>query len=67
MSKCNSLVGEIMGHKYSPRYDYGSSNVENVRGSSAQEVIEFIRATRPATYAYDICERCGHIIKRATE
>ena len=64
MSKCNSLVGEIMGHKYSPRFDYGESNLENVKARTAQEAIAFVHATKPETYVYDICERCGHIIKR---
>ena len=58
--KCST----ILGHKYEPRYSYGSPSkieVENVRENG---LVRLLEASKPRTYIYDICIRCGHTISK---
>jgi hypothetical protein len=62
MSKCQGLIGLLQGHKFEPRYSAGSPTcVPNgtVWGESVRHTIAIIEASKPKTYCYDICVRCG--------
>lgn len=53
------------GHRYEARYDSGVPTLKNVRGAyEADQITQIIEASRVKTYVYDICTRCGHILKR---
>lgn len=36
----------------------------NLKNCTAADTVALIEASRPRTYLFDICERCGHVIKK---
>lgn len=60
-SECRGLFGRIFGHKYQPRYTTGMSALTDIKSASGcpDDWIDFIEASKPSTYIYDVCVRCG--------
>lgn len=65
--KCQGLSGLLFGHRYRPRYSYGTPTLAAIKGCPPWRAAEIIDASRPATYLCDICDRCGDIIYRTEE
>jgi hypothetical protein len=80
--KCNGLWGWLFGHKFQARFNeeegegrwpfkvfniersmYGTPDPHNIDMSS---IINSTKS-RKSTYVFDICERCGEIIRRNEE
>jgi len=60
---CVGIIGRVLGHRYRPRFDEGEPAISKVEGSP-MEAMALIEASKPLTYVYDICTRCGRVIRR---
>lgn len=55
-----------MSHKYEPRYDLGTADVQGfkVEGISLAGLRSILETLCTRTYVRDVCIKCGHIIER---
>lgn len=62
---CKGILGAIFGHKFKPRYSQGKPTLSNIKADAItiNHMAEIIEASKPKSYFYDVCERCGEIIK----
>ena len=63
---CKGLVGLIFGHKFQPRYNTGAPAASGIKLAEYDaEILELsiraVEASKPPTYAHDVCVRCGAI------
>lgn len=55
---------KVKGHKYEARYDLiPPVNIDSIEGDS-YSITEFIKSVSKKIYIYDICVKCGNVIKR---
>ena len=59
----------IFGHKFEPRYELSSANVNWVKQLGLEECSEYFmkemtEKMRNKIYIHDICAKCGHIVKK---
>lgn len=65
--KENSMCTNGKIHRFESRYNYGPSTLSrrnNITAADTDEIFEIIEASRSKTYIYDICVKCGKIIKK---
>ena len=68
-TRCTGLLGRIFGHKYRPRY---TSTRREREPSGNAEIDAMLTLAFGASYATlsestyhgDVCERCGHELRR---
>ncbi|SCW91963.1 hypothetical protein SAMN03159424_04404 [Pseudomonas sp. NFACC05-1] len=58
--KCTSRLG----HKYRARYDSEPMLDFQVGRITPSDMCRFLEPGRKQTYVHDVCERCGHIVRR---
>ena len=74
MNDCVGICGRIFGHNFRPRMDitedsgkwpFLAESTESQIAISVSNSVEYINATksRKEKHLYDICVRCGKIIK----
>lgn len=64
MNKCQGIMGAIFGHKFSPRFSEGPTNMKSARGCDASDIIKMVKAVKKISYHHDVCERCGVIVEK---
>jgi hypothetical protein len=70
---CRGIIGALLGHKFEARYSekniQSPGDYTSLKLSGSAGAIERILNARDITreYEYDICVRCGKIVKKAQE
>jgi hypothetical protein len=71
---CRGIIGALLGHKFEARYSekdvqspIGNIKIQRVTGSlnDIQKLLNAHDITK--TYEYDVCVRCGKIVKKPQE
>jgi len=64
---CKGIMGKIFGHKFESRYNIEKSASKPIGSMTniwdIEKVLDQFRDTKKI-YIYDICSRCGKIIKK---
>lgn len=63
---CNGFFGRLFGHNYEPRYSRSEPTCKFSWGEGlvfANEIVAIMDASKRVTYHFDICCRCGHLVK----
>lgn len=56
-------------HQFEARYDESAPDVSSIErlNTTVGGAVEYLNAMKAKTYVYDICVRCGKIVKRESE
>lgn len=60
-TRCQGLLGLLLGHRYEPRYHLAANSGARFKGTlCAEEAIRMAEAMKDRMYVGDVCRRCGH-------